>query len=170
MRCPVGCPKGPYCFIDDEDPEKTHYKLYTPYLRQLVKHKLEGKRFDSHADIPDGLRKDLYAEAERANARKRTARALSPAGPVPVTINNTFPEQLTAGSSSTTALQSRYDDAVYKEAIVAAERLVQDRMLGLDHLHEPPSLAEDLQADRLSRDLALPHFTSLKGKVSSRAV
>ncbi|KAJ9601891.1 hypothetical protein H2200_013606 [Cladophialophora chaetospira] len=167
VRCPSACPKGPHCFIDEEDPERTHYKLYTLHLRRLVKHKLEGGKFDSQGDIPDDLRRDLYAEADRANARKRTARRTSPAGPVPVTINNNFPEQSSVGPLSATKvsadgrgsadllspvivsghhdvavhnystwLQSRYDGTIYKEAIVAAEQLVQNRMLGLDHLHE----------------------------------
>jgi hypothetical protein len=169
MRCPVVCPKGPHCFVDDDDadPEKPHDKLYTPRLRRLVKHKLEGERFKSQADIPDGLRKELYAEAERALTCKRTSRAISPTGPVPVTINNHFPEQPISRSSSTAIvstsehrlagmlspvvatdhhdtevhkyskwLQSRYHGTVYKEAVAAGERIVQERMLGLDHLHE----------------------------------
>lgn len=133
-----------------------------------MKYKLGGGKLDSHADIPDDLRKDLYAEAERAISRKRTLRAISPAGPVPVTINNHFPESSTTGGSTSTAtasamarrssdlrspvivaghhdvavhndsvwLQSRYHGAVYKDAIVAAERCAQERMLGLDHLYE----------------------------------
>ena len=32
MRCLAGCPKGPHYFVND-DPDKTHYKLYTPHLR-----------------------------------------------------------------------------------------------------------------------------------------
>ena len=165
MRCPVACPRGPHCLVDD-DPEKTHYKLYTHHLRQLVKHKLGGGKLESHADVPNIVREELYAEAEKAVARKRKSHPDSPNRPVPVTINNHFSEQSNTAMSSMTRtanehrsaglqspvfvtdhhdtavqkyskwLQSRYHGSVYKEAIAAAERIVQERMLGLDHIHE----------------------------------
>ena len=132
-----------------------------------MKYKLGGEKLESQADIPDDLRRELYAEADNAFARKRNLRAISPIRSVPVTVNNHFPEQPIPGSSSTgvvsasehrsaeilspvvitdhhdTAvykyskwLQSRYHGTVYKEAVAAAERLVQQRILGLDHIYE----------------------------------
>ena len=65
MRYLAACPKGPHYFVNN-DPDKTHYKLYTPYLRQLVKYKLGGEKLESQADIPDDLRRELYAEADNA--------------------------------------------------------------------------------------------------------
>ena len=47
MRCPTACPKGPHCFVDENDPEKTHYKMYTDHFRQIIRLMLDKKKFES---------------------------------------------------------------------------------------------------------------------------
>jgi len=98
-RCPTSCPKGPHCFVDD-DPERTHYKLYTHHLRRIVQYRLEGDTFRTEAEFLNDLKQELYAEAKTAHDRKRKSRATSLSMPAPVTINNRFLEQSLLRSSS----------------------------------------------------------------------
>lgn len=96
VRCLESCPLGPHCWCDPRD--KKRYKLSTHHLRRLVKFVQDGGRFHSHADLPEFIQEDLYAEAEATRSRKRKARAMSPPAMTPITINNHFPE--TSGSQS----------------------------------------------------------------------
>ena len=104
MRCPTACPKGPHCFVDENDPEKTHYKMYTDHFRQIIRLMLDKKKFESPADIPDDLRRQLYDEAERAATRKRTLRNTSPSGPTPITVNHYCGKPPVSGLPSTAPL------------------------------------------------------------------
>lgn len=88
MRCPGSCPLGPHCWRDPRD--KKHYKLYTHHLQRLVKYVQDGARLQSQDDVPENIRRELYAEAEDVSARKRTAKATLPVGLTPITINNHF--------------------------------------------------------------------------------
>ena len=58
-----------------------HYKLLTVHLRQLGKHAKEGNKLDSHHDIPDHIRQQLYAEADQRVERRQNSR--TPASAMP---------------------------------------------------------------------------------------
>lgn len=107
-RCLQTCPQGPHCWCDPHD--KRHYKLSTYHLRKLVKFVQDGGRLQSHDDVPEDIRRDLYAEAEAATSRKRKARAVSPAGMTPITINNHFPQTSLEKSSVNSTGRSAQPD------------------------------------------------------------
>lgn len=153
-RCPTSCPKGPHCLIDD-DPDRTHYKLYTHHLRRMVKFRMEEDGSQMEAEFLRDLKLELHQEAKIADERKRKARvtadnhvheqflarpsAVGPGGehkpdgllsPVVVTDQHDI-----AVHKYSLYLQSIYHNADCKEAIIAAEGHVQTRMLGSDQLH-----------------------------------
>jgi hypothetical protein len=54
----------------------------------------QGARWRLTQDnVPENIRRELYAEAEDVSARKPTAKGMSPVGLTPITIKNHFPEQ-----------------------------------------------------------------------------
>jgi len=67
------CPGRPcrnsqgYCWRDPRGGK--HYKLLTVHLRQLVEHVMGGNKLDSHNDVPDQVRQQLYAEADQRASR-----------------------------------------------------------------------------------------------------
>ena len=66
MRCP-----GPPCRHEGQyywhDPEgKRHYRLKTHHLKALVKYVEQGGVLETHADVPDSVREQLYAEENQA--------------------------------------------------------------------------------------------------------
>lgn len=70
MRCP-GPPchhEGQYCWLDPVG--KKHYKLRTHHMKALVKYVEQGGVIETHDDIPDTVRGQLYAE-ERQRIEKQ---------------------------------------------------------------------------------------------------
>lgn len=70
MRCP-GPPcqhEGQYCWQDPEG--KKHYRLRTHHLKALVKYAEQGGIIDSHDDVPDHVRKQLYDEEDQRLLRQ----------------------------------------------------------------------------------------------------
>lgn len=69
MRCP-GRPclnNQGWCWRDPHGGR--HHKLLTVHLRRLVEHVKESNKFESHSDVPDTIRQQLYAEAVQRAAR-----------------------------------------------------------------------------------------------------
>jgi hypothetical protein len=61
LRCPgPPCNLGPYCWQDLE--KKRHYKLLGHHLRNVVRLVQRGGKLESHDDIPQDVRTQLYAE------------------------------------------------------------------------------------------------------------
>lgn len=96
MRCPgPPCQLGPHCWRDPHG--KQHYRLRADHLRQLIRHVEAGGQLDSHEDVPDDLRNQLYTEQEQQRqqqqhiSRKRRGEALSPYTMPPVHITNVLP-------------------------------------------------------------------------------
>ncbi|KAK1086662.1 hypothetical protein LTR33_001462 [Friedmanniomyces endolithicus] len=55
-----------------------HYKLLTTHMKQLVLHMQNRNKFESHNDVPDTVRQELYAEAgQRTERHRNTRRSLS---------------------------------------------------------------------------------------------
>jgi hypothetical protein len=60
MQCPgPPCHLGPYCWRDTIG--NKHYKLKTHRLRSLIKHVDQSHRLETHDDVPDEIREQLYA-------------------------------------------------------------------------------------------------------------
>jgi len=53
------CALGKYCWCDAHT--NKHYHLLAPELKGLTKHKMSGNKLESHDDIPNDLRQELYA-------------------------------------------------------------------------------------------------------------
>lgn len=72
MRCPGRpCPNSAqYCFRDQSG---KHFKLLTAHMRQLVAYMLQGNKFETQSDVPIFIREQLYAEADKRTAGRRTA-------------------------------------------------------------------------------------------------
>lgn len=74
MRCP-----GPPCRHEGQyywqDPNgKKHYKLRSSHMRTLVEYVNQGGVIETHDDIPDSLREQLYAEeSQRLGGRKKNS-------------------------------------------------------------------------------------------------
>ena len=96
VRCP-GPPcrhEGQYCWQDPEG--KRHHRLKTHHLKALVKYVEQGGVLETHADVPDSVREQLYAEENQLLDKKKKAAENSTTGSVcpPININ-----VLPAGSS-----------------------------------------------------------------------
>ena len=70
LRCPGSpCDRGPYCWQDSE--MKKHYKLMGHHLRSLVKFVQRGGKLETHDDVPEDIRTQLYSEEQQNLIRKR---------------------------------------------------------------------------------------------------
>ena len=89
MRCP-GSPcrhEGQYCWQDPVG--KKHYKLRTHHLKSLVKFVERGGTIETHDDVPEDVRQQLYAEEEqRLEKPKRNLHHSMNGSMCPPVINN----------------------------------------------------------------------------------
>lgn len=112
MRCPgPPCDKGPYCWREPFG--KKHYKLRTHHLKTLIELVQQGHVLNSHDDVPEDVRDQLYAEEhQRGERRSMTSSAATPSFP-PITITNVMPSPshdspLTSFASGATASEKRH--------------------------------------------------------------
>ncbi|EFW14609.1 conserved hypothetical protein [Coccidioides posadasii str. Silveira] len=71
MRCP-GPPcrqEAQYCWQDSVG--KKHYRLRTHHLRSLVRYVEQGGVLETHDDVPDTIREQLYAEEQQSVERQQ---------------------------------------------------------------------------------------------------
>jgi hypothetical protein len=100
MRCPgPPCPHGPYCW-QDPNGEK-HYPLKTRQLQALVVHVQEGNVIETHDDVPEDIRQQLYAAERQRFERHHKVGDRSDAKLPSIVIKNVLP-----GSHSDTLPQS----------------------------------------------------------------
>lgn len=103
MRCP-----GPPCRHDGQwcwqDPVgKRHYRLTTLHMRRLVQYVEEGGILESHDDVPDDVREDLYAEeTQRQKKKQKSNDQLGGSMGQPININ-VLPAQLSQSVTPVTA-------------------------------------------------------------------
>lgn len=98
MRCPgPPCHLGPYCWRDTVG--KKHYKLHTHHLRSLVKHVEQGSVLQDHDDVPEDIRRQLYAEEQQHVERQRRRTAASSGAVPPIQITNILPGQSSQSTS-----------------------------------------------------------------------
>ncbi|EED22758.1 conserved hypothetical protein [Talaromyces stipitatus ATCC 10500] len=89
MRCP-GPPchhEGQYCWQDPIG--KKHYRLRTHHLKTLIKYIEQGGIIETHDDIPDSVRDQLYAEEQQRAEKQQRSSGLSTSAAVlpPININ-----------------------------------------------------------------------------------
>ncbi|MCJ1284329.1 hypothetical protein MMC26_003660 [Xylographa opegraphella] len=91
MRCPGSpCDKGPHCWCDPVG--KKHYPLRPRHLKSFIRFVEQGGLLESHSDVPDYIRQQLYAEEQHSLAAKRQKNAgTSVANLPPIHITNTMP-------------------------------------------------------------------------------
>ncbi|KAB5513495.1 hypothetical protein GE09DRAFT_980717 [Coniochaeta sp. 2T2.1] len=98
VRCPgPPCHLGPYCWRDDVG--KRHYRLKTHHLRKLIQFVEQGGSLESHDDLPEDIRNQLYAGEQQDVDRRRKRRATSPTVCPTVHITNVLPPQRSTEST-----------------------------------------------------------------------
>ena len=107
MRCP-GAPcrlDSQYCWQDPSG--KKHYKLRTHHLRKLVRYvEKEGGVIETHDDVPDTIREQLYAEEQQRLERRQKAPghpATASTAPININILPAQPSQPVTVTSSANA-------------------------------------------------------------------
>jgi hypothetical protein len=89
MKCDsAACHLGPYCWLDPMG--KKHYRLRTQTLRRLVTYAEKGGVLETHKDLPDEIREELYMEEQqRLEKEKRKGGNIHGAGAPypPININ-----------------------------------------------------------------------------------
>lgn len=90
MRCPQrSCNSGPHCWRDPLG--KKHYKLTTHHLRSLIQHVEQGLVLQTHNDVPEEVRQQLYAEEQKAIEKRQKLPSTSAANFPPINITNVMP-------------------------------------------------------------------------------
>ncbi|KAK2794195.1 hypothetical protein FQN50_009940 [Emmonsiellopsis sp. PD_5] len=87
MRCPgPPCNLGQWCWLDPIG--KKHYNLKTYHLKSLVKYVQEGHgTLETHDDVPDWIREQLYEEERQKLKRKRSKSPTLPTNGTPINIH-----------------------------------------------------------------------------------
>jgi hypothetical protein len=90
MRCPgPPCNLGPHCWRDPHG--KKHYKMRTHQLKALIRHVAQGGLLQSHDDVPEDVRQQLYAEEQQQLERHQRASHRAPTSHAPIHITNVLP-------------------------------------------------------------------------------
>jgi hypothetical protein len=90
MRCPgPPCNLGPHCWRDPFG--KKHYKLRTHHLKALIELVQQGLLLNTHNDVPEEIRDQLYAEDHQRRERPASGTSTSTPSLPPITINNVMP-------------------------------------------------------------------------------
>ncbi|EHA21825.1 hypothetical protein ASPNIDRAFT_56474 [Aspergillus niger ATCC 1015] len=116
MRCP-GPPcqhEGQYCWQDPAG--KKHYRLRTHHLKSLVKYVEQGGILETHDDVPDNVREQLYAEdRQRLSKQNQTSNNLMSGSALPQININVHPSQLAQPSISSVPDTEETPSAVQDE-------------------------------------------------------
>jgi hypothetical protein len=73
---------------------KKHYKMRTHHIKALVKHVEQGGTLETHNDVPDMIRDQLYAEERQRIEKRQKAPNPPPSGAMLPSINiNVGPTQ-----------------------------------------------------------------------------
>ncbi|KAJ5110347.1 hypothetical protein NUU61_001604 [Penicillium alfredii] len=107
MRCPrPPCRyEGQYYWQDPEG--KRHHRLKTHYLKTLVKYVEQAGVLETHADVPDSVHEQLYAENQRLNKKKKAAENSTSGSVCPPVYINVLPAR-----SSQPSIQPSANDAM----------------------------------------------------------
>ncbi|CZR65341.1 uncharacterized protein PAC_15241 [Phialocephala subalpina] len=92
MRCPgPPCHLGPHCWRDPVG--KKHYKLKTHHLKGLIRYVEHGYQLQTHGDVPEDIRQQLYAEGQQWLERRQRATNTTTGNFPPINITNVLPAQ-----------------------------------------------------------------------------
>lgn len=112
MKCDsTACHLGPYCWLDPVG--KKHYRLRTHTLRQLVTYAEKGGVLETHKDVPDEIREEIYMEEQQRveKGRRRGGNALEGGTPYPPININVLSSQSHLPGLDTTASKADVDSA-----------------------------------------------------------
>ncbi|KAJ8147377.1 hypothetical protein LV157_008672, partial [Aspergillus fumigatus] len=130
MRCP-GPPcqhEGQYCWQDPIG--KKHYRLRTYHLKSIIKYVEQGGILDTHDDVPDNVRKQLYDEEhQRLSKENKPANNLATGSTLPPININVLPTQSSQpvlSSSWGTEATSISDQADYPDIPGPLEAVVEE--------------------------------------------
>lgn len=180
MRCP-GPPcrqEGQYCWQDPVG--KKHYKLRTHHLRKLVKFVEGGGILETHDDIPDDVREQLYAEeAQRLEKQQKIPRhstSGSMCPPININVLPAQPSQAVTGmsvateqlNSSTNCIDSAdipglLDEAVEEYADWHLSRV--NREIYKDHIMKARDIALENGLDLIQISNESPDFFVRQGVI-----
>jgi hypothetical protein len=111
MRCPSSsCHLGPHCWQDPHG--KKHYALRSHHLKRLIAFVEEGNTLQSHEDVPEIFREELFMEEqqrlENQQSKKRNMSSIPGSCPINIHFNGVQPSsQLeTPESSASPAMPS----------------------------------------------------------------
>jgi len=94
MRCPgPPCTLGPYCWHDSQTNKR--YTLKTHHLRVLIRHVEREGRLETHNDVPDELRQQIYLEEQQSSRNKPSNAVVASANVPPIQVilpKNASPE------------------------------------------------------------------------------
>jgi hypothetical protein len=103
MRCPSSsCHLGPHCWQDPNG--KKHYRLRSHHLKRLIAFVENGATLQSHEDVPENFREELYREEQHrleSQQSKNNKMAGTPGSchPINIHFNGTQPGPQSEGSN-----------------------------------------------------------------------
>ncbi|KAJ5982083.1 hypothetical protein N7451_012183 [Penicillium sp. IBT 35674x] len=107
MKCDsAACHLGPYCWLDPMG--KKHYRLRTQTLRRLVTYVEKGGVLETHKDVPDEIRDELYMEEQQRQEKEKRKgsnilRDGSPYPPININVHSSHPTELATSSRDASA-------------------------------------------------------------------
>ncbi|KAJ5291476.1 hypothetical protein N7478_000727 [Penicillium angulare] len=165
MRCP-GPPcrhEGQYCWQDPVG--KRHYKLRTHQLRSLVKYVEKGGTLETHDDVPDSIREQLYTEEnERRRKQKSHDFAHNAPGPFCPPINITvLPNQASQPLVADSIDSATYHPKISTPGLIEIPGLHDVAVEEYSDWQQSRVSRENLKDDiRKARDLALANGLDLQ--------
>jgi len=92
FRCPgPPCDLKPWCWFDSQ--KSRRFELKSHHLRSLIRHKDSGKPLDTHDQVPEDLRQQIYKEERQSEEHKQTNKTASSPRILPIQITNVLPSQ-----------------------------------------------------------------------------
>ena len=117
MRCTgPPCDKGPHCWRDSVG--KKHFKLYTHHMTDLVTYVQDGNTLQTHDDVPENIRQQLYDEEKKSLERHKKTTTTSVASLPPINITNVLPAPMAPGMPSNSSTIDRLNIAGFRDVVV----------------------------------------------------
>lgn len=101
FHCPgPPCDLRPWCWFDSR--KNKRFELKTHHLRTLIRRKGTGVVIESHDDMPEDLREQIYREAEQSERRKQIHSTAPSSSVLPIQITNVLPAHTAAQAATVT--------------------------------------------------------------------
>jgi hypothetical protein len=81
----------PWCWFDSQ--RNKRFGLKSQHLRSLIRYKDDGKLLDTHDQMPEELRQQIYKEERQIEDRKQTKNLSPSSGMQPIQITNILPSR-----------------------------------------------------------------------------